>query len=107
MEKLQDSSQKWSNLINLSGHSLALHKLNWCLLVWMFLNGDTKLVAMTESTIIIEDGKGAFAVIDYKTPDLPNMGHGCLETQLTSIGPVRRFHVVQVLGSDATFLIII
>ena len=27
-EKLQDSSQKWSNLINITGHSLALHKIN-------------------------------------------------------------------------------
>ena len=30
----------------------------------------------------------------------------CLETQVTSIGPVHCFHVVQVLGSDATFVMI-
>ena len=32
--KLQNSSQKWSNLINLTGHSLALHKINWRMVAW-------------------------------------------------------------------------
>ena len=63
--KLQNSSQKWSNLINLTGHFLALHKPNRRMVAWS-----------TESETIIEDRKGAFAVMDYKSPDLPNPGLG-------------------------------
>ena len=48
----------------------------------MFLDEEAKLVASTKDTILIEDGKGAFAIIDYKTLDMSTPGLGfkhCLD----------------------------
>ena len=40
------------------------------------MNGELKLVKETEEVLVLEDGKGAFSVIDFQAPDKPNVGLG-------------------------------
>ena len=59
---------------DISGGSLALHKINWRMIAWQVMNGELKLVKATEEVLVLEDGKGAFSVIDFQAPDKPNVG---------------------------------
>ena len=73
---IQDSAQKWSDLVNITGGSLAMHKTEWRLLAWEWRNGDWKLIQATEEEVVLEDGKGAYAVIQYRGPSECNKGLG-------------------------------
>ena len=75
-ERLQRSGQIWNDLFDISGGSLALHKINWRMIAWEAINGELKIVRATEEVLILEDGKGAFSVIDFQSPDQPNVGLG-------------------------------
>ncbi|KAL7554121.1 hypothetical protein ACHAWF_018191 [Thalassiosira exigua] len=73
---LEKQGQSWSKTMRLMGHSLAFHKMNWHLIAWELLKGELKLVQATESRIVMEDGKGGIAIIDFLGPDQPNVGLG-------------------------------
>ena len=77
IEKMRESAEKWINLIMISGGSLALHKTSWRLLAWEMGKGELKLILATKEVIMMGDGKGAYAVIDFKLPDVANEGLGC------------------------------
>ena len=56
----------------ISGGSLALHKTSWRLLAWEMKKGELKLISATKEVTMMGDGKGAYAVIDFKSPDVAN-----------------------------------
>ena len=74
--KLQLSSNLWNEIVQLGGHALAFHKEHWSMLAYEFIRGEVKLVHATDETILLEDGKGAFSVIDFRPPNQPNGGLG-------------------------------
>ena len=63
VQKLQRSGQIWSELMDITGGSIALHKTFWRILAWEVANGNLRIVRATTERIVIEDGRGAFAVI--------------------------------------------
>lgn len=76
-ELTADSAQIWSNLVNIYGALIALHKCNWQLIAWELVSGHLRMMVQTTSeSLIMEDGKGAYAVIDFLPPDHPNAGLG-------------------------------
>ena len=60
-ERLQRSGQIWNDLFDISGGSLALHKINWRMIAWEAINGELKIVRATEEVLILEDGRMAKA----------------------------------------------
>ena len=55
---------------------MALHKTSWRLLVWEMERGELKLITATKEVIVMGDGKGAYAVIDFNSPYVANEGMG-------------------------------
>jgi hypothetical protein len=55
----------WYNLTRLNGGLVALHKTNWQAIAWELINGELTMMHATEHTIIVKDGKGAYANIDF------------------------------------------
>ena len=53
-----------------------MHKASWRLLPWEMERGELKLITATKEVIMMGDGKGAYAVIYFKAPDVPNEGLG-------------------------------
>ena len=67
---------KRNNLIQITGGALALHKTCWRILAWRLHRGELHILQATEYTILMADGKGAYATIEFKSPDQPNEGLG-------------------------------
>ena len=44
--------------------------------MWKLERGELELILTTGEVIIMEDGKGAFAVINFRSSDEPNGGLG-------------------------------
>ncbi len=76
ISNLQHSAQTWSNLVQICGGLIALHKCNWQLIAWENHNGVLRLVTSTDETLVMADGKGASATIDFLPPNQPNIGLG-------------------------------
>ena len=79
---MRKRAEIWNNLIMISGGSLALHKKSWRLLAWEMERGELKLIITNKEVIVMGDGKGAFVVIDFKSPDELSEGLGyriCLD----------------------------
>jgi hypothetical protein len=76
IEKMRESAKMWNNLVMISGGSLALHKTSWRLLAWEMEKGNLKLISATKEVIMMGDGKGAYAIIYFKSPDVGNEGLG-------------------------------
>ena len=76
IEKMRESAKMWNNLVMISGGSLALHKTSWRLLAWEMEKGNLKLISATKEVIMMGDGRGVYAVIDFKLPDVANEGLG-------------------------------
>lgn len=76
VQNLQRSAQIWSNLVQICSGLIALHKCNWQLIAWEYIQGKLKLVTSVEDKLVLEDGHGTYAVIDYLPPDQPNVGLG-------------------------------
>ncbi|KAL7531762.1 hypothetical protein ACHAWF_003900 [Thalassiosira exigua] len=74
--KLQQQCSSWRRIVEITHGKLALHKTNWHLLLGEWKNGDWTMVKATNETIILEDGKGVLAVINFLRPDQPNVGLG-------------------------------
>jgi hypothetical protein len=73
---LQHSAQTWSNLVQICGGLIALHKCNWTLIAWEVINGRCHMIASTTERLIMEDGHGTYSVIEFLPPDQPNVGLG-------------------------------
>ena len=71
---IQTSAQRWSNLCNLTGGCLALHKYEWRLIAWEWHNNDWRLLQTVDDELVLEDGNGAYAIIKFCGPDEPNKG---------------------------------
>ena len=76
IEGMQESVKIWINLIMISGGSLYLHKTSWRILAWEMVHSELKLVKAMNERIMVEYGKGAYTVIDFKSPDEANEGLG-------------------------------
>ncbi|KAL3762232.1 hypothetical protein ACHAWU_004770 [Discostella pseudostelligera] len=76
VQDLQHNAQVWNNLVNICGGLIALHKCNWQLIAWEMVSGHLRMVTTTSERLIMEDGKGAYAIIDFLPPDHPNVGLG-------------------------------
>ena len=76
IEDMRESANKWNNLILISGGSLALHKTSWRLLAWETERGELKLITTIKEVIMMGDGKEAYTVIDFKSPEVTNEGLG-------------------------------
>jgi hypothetical protein len=74
--QLQHSAQTWSNLVQICGGLIALHKCNWQLIAWESRAGILHMVTTTNGELTMDDGKGASAIIDYLPPNQPNIGLG-------------------------------
>ena len=73
---LQQNAQTWSNLVQICGGLIALHKCSWQLLAWELDNGGLRLVNSTTEQLVMDDGHGSFAIIEFLPPDQPNVGLG-------------------------------
>lgn len=76
IDNMQQSANAWNQLVDLSGHSLALHKMHWQILAWEFINGDATLIKATEEVLVLEDKKGVTPIINFRGPGEPNEGLG-------------------------------
>ena len=76
VRRLQHSGQTWNNLTNICGGLIAHHKCMWQLLAWTVVSGHLQPIQQPEEVLILQDGKGAHAIIDYVPPDKPNVGLG-------------------------------
>ena len=73
---LQHGAQVWNCLVQICGGQLALHKCNWTLIAWELIQGRLQLVLSTTERLIMADGNGSFATIEFLPPDQPNVGLG-------------------------------
>ena len=55
---------------------MALNKTLSRLMAWEMEKGELKLISATKEATMMGDGKGAYAVIDFKSPDVANEGLG-------------------------------
>lgn len=76
VRKLQHSGQTWNDLSNICGGSIAHHKCLWQLLSWEMRAGHLQPKTNNDHRLILQDGKGAGASIQYRTPNEPNVGLG-------------------------------
>lgn len=76
VQQLRHSAQTWSNIVQICGGLIALHKCNWQLIAWEINAGRIKMVTSTEEQLAMNDGKGSEAIIEYLPPDQPNVGLG-------------------------------
>ena len=70
------SAQVWRDLVDITGGLVAMHKCNWQLIAWEFVNGTMEMVRSTDERLVLKDGKGAHSVIQFLSPDEPNKGLG-------------------------------
>ena len=78
MRRLQHDAQRWNNIVNIPGQTIAFHKTKWQILAWQAVRGDLEIVSSTDELLILKDNKGGHAVIEYLPPDQPNKGLGYL-----------------------------
>lgn len=76
IRNLEHSAQTWSNLVQICGGLIALHKCNWQLIAWEFQAGRLQLVHSTQERMVLDDGNGCYSVIDFLPPNQPNVGLG-------------------------------
>lgn len=74
--RLQKAAHVWNSLTNVTSGSIAFHKCQWQLIAWELLNGDLELIQATEEELVMQDNKGAYAVIEFLPPDKPIIGLG-------------------------------
>jgi hypothetical protein len=76
VRNLQHGAQVWNHLVQICGGQLALHKCNWTLIAWEFIQGRLQMVSSTTERLVMADGNGSFATIEFLSPDQPNVGLG-------------------------------
>ena len=76
VRRMQQDAQRWNNINNIPGQTIAFHKCKWQILAWRVINGDLKVVHSTDDVLVLQDNKGGAAVIEYLPPDQPNKGLG-------------------------------
>jgi hypothetical protein len=76
IEKLQHSAQTWSNLVDICGGLVALHKCTWQLIAWTNEGGVLSMLHDAPRPLHMDNGKGSRARVDYLPPHQPNVGLG-------------------------------
>ena len=71
-----ESANLWAKIVRLTGGDIALHKCSWQMIAWELVKGRLELVTSTDKRLIMEDGHGAFSIIEFLGPDHPNVGLG-------------------------------
>ena len=82
----------WSNLQDLVGHALALHKGNWLILAWKEEKGEYKLVQEVNQTIKIRNRQGAESEITYLGSSKPEVALGFTLCQTQRVSPRTHHH---------------
>jgi hypothetical protein len=76
VRRLQHSGQTWNDITKICGGLIAHHKCFWQLLAWENIKGHLLPAAATTEQLLLYDGKGAYAEIQYLPADEPNIGLG-------------------------------
>ena len=76
IELLRVNAQTWSNIADMCGGLIALHKCNWQLLAWEQKSGHLSLVTTAPDPLTMRDCHGSATTITFLPPDLPNVGLG-------------------------------
>ncbi len=50
----------WNRLIQLTGGTLTLHNMPWKMLAYEVFNGDLKIIATMDKTMVMEDRLGGY-----------------------------------------------
>jgi hypothetical protein len=80
VKNIQDSAQKWSNLVAATGQALAFHKCFWQMLAWVDFGGcyraANKREVTSEHRVEIRDHRGISSEIEYRHWNESNEGLG-------------------------------
>ena len=76
VRRLQQSGQTWNDITNICGGLIAHHKYFWQLLSWGNVKGHLLPAESTTEQLLLYDGKGAYAKIEYLLADKLNVGLG-------------------------------
>ena len=76
VRRLQHSGQTWNDITNICGGLIAHHKCFWQMLAWENVKGHLLPAESTTEQLLLYDGKGAYAEIEYLPADKPNIGLG-------------------------------
>jgi hypothetical protein len=74
MERLRAEAQRWNNLNNTHGQTIAFQQSKWQILAWEVLKVDLQIKYTTEHTLALKDNKGGIAVIEFLSSYLSNKG---------------------------------
>jgi hypothetical protein len=76
IESCEHSAQVWSNIVDLCGGLIALHKCFWQLLAWHQHKGYMALIHDPELALTIRNSHGTPTILTYLPPTEPNVGLG-------------------------------
>ena len=82
----KQSAQVWSNIVDICGGLIALHKCNWQLITWHQSQGYMTLVQDSGTTLTLGNTHGTPTEIGFLPPHKPNVGLGymiCLDGNQT------------------------
>ena len=100
--RLQRSAQTWSNLVQICGGQIALHKCFWQLIAWQDQDGILSMMKSTDEILTMTDGAGTSSTIEYLPPDMPNVGLGYIYNRnfiVHLMGPKGRLTKIALSGS--------
>jgi hypothetical protein len=59
---MQHDAQRWNNINNIPGQTIAFHKCKWQILAWRVINGNLQKVHSTDDVLVLKDNKGGAAI---------------------------------------------
>ena len=78
VKKGEHSAQTWSNIVDICGGLIALHKCNWQLIAWDSSSGYMKMQIDPGTVLILRNSNLTPTIISYLPPHAPNVGLGFL-----------------------------
>lgn len=76
VEQLRQNAQGWSDLADICGGLIALHKCNWHLMAWEISSGHLTLAQTSPTPLLMADCHGSVSTIQFLSPNQPNIGLG-------------------------------
>ena len=74
--KLESSAQTLNDIIEFGAGLFAMHKMNWQATAWEMVKGHMELIQATTERIVLKNNSGGIYIIEWKSPDEPNIGLG-------------------------------
>jgi hypothetical protein len=78
IQACEHSAQTWSNLVDICGGLIALHKCTWQLIAWHLLHGRMTMIQNPHRALTLRNTHGTPTPILYLPPSAPNQGLGFL-----------------------------